>query len=105
MHVVLWEFRVRPGHEQEFERAYGPRGLWEDLFRQGEGYMGTELFRDLAERKRYLTIDRWSSRAAFESFRARHLGEYEALDRHCSVMTESETQVGSFSCVSAPVPD
>lgn len=97
MHVILWEFRVRRGHEQEFERAYGPRGFWAELFRRGEGYMGTELLRDLSEPGRYFTIDRWGSQAAFESFRSRHLSEYEAIDRRCEAMTESETQVGSFS--------
>jgi hypothetical protein len=31
MHVIIWEFRVQAGREEEFERAYGPAGGWARL--------------------------------------------------------------------------
>ena len=31
----------------EFERAYGMDGEWAEFFRQGRGYIGTELLRDV----------------------------------------------------------
>ncbi|MGH9751090.1 MAG: antibiotic biosynthesis monooxygenase family protein [Candidatus Polarisedimenticolia bacterium] len=96
MYVLVWEFRPRRGREAEFEAAYGPEGEWVRLFRTVEGYLGTELHRDTADSRRYLTIDRWSSRSAYESFRAAHREAYEAIDRRCVAFTEKETPVGSF---------
>jgi heme-degrading monooxygenase HmoA len=101
-HVILWEFRVRPGSETAFESAYGPAGDWARLFRQAHGYLGTELLRDCQEPDRYLTLDRWASREAFECFHRERRKEYEALDRQCEGLTASEVRLGSFSAVPGP---
>jgi quinol monooxygenase YgiN len=66
--AAIWQFRVRPGREAEFERHYGPDGTWAQLFARGEGYHGTELWRDPDERGRYLLSDAWADRASYESF-------------------------------------
>jgi heme-degrading monooxygenase HmoA len=99
MHVIIWEFRARAGREEEFERAYGPAGDWARLFERGEGYLGTELHRDGAGGRRYVTIDRWASREAFEAFRARWKKDYDDLDRRCEALTEHEAPIGSFTSV------
>jgi len=101
-HVILWEFRVKPGSEAAFEAAYGSEGDWARLFRRDPGFRGTELLR-VATARGYLTIDRWASRAAFESFQKRHRKEYEALDRMLSKLTERETPLGAMTRV-APIP-
>ncbi len=99
MYVILWEFRVRQGREKEFEEAYGPAGTWGRFFARGEGYRGTDLHRDLAGGRRYVTIDRWTSQAAYETFRDRHREEYEAIDARCEALTEHESPLGSFASV------
>jgi quinol monooxygenase YgiN len=104
MYVIIWQFVVKPGAESDFERAYGPDGIWSQFFRRGPGYLGTELLRDLEAVQRYLTIDRWSSRAAFESFQARFAGGYAAIDRQCEALTESETRMGSFESAGGQEP-
>jgi hypothetical protein len=43
MHVILWEFTIKPEKQQTFLDAYGPEGNWAQLFRRAEGYLGTEL--------------------------------------------------------------
>jgi len=96
MYVVLWEFVARPGREADFERAYGPRGRWAQLFRGGEGYLGTELWRGEG---RWLTVDRWSSEEDYARFRAARLPEYEALDREMEDLTERETNLGAFTAL------
>ena len=93
MHVILWEFRCRPGCEAEFERVYGPRGEWARLFERGEGYLGTALNRDHGSARRYVVVDRWTTRQAFESFKERFRAEYEALDARCEALTEHEAPV------------
>jgi hypothetical protein len=43
-----------------------------------------------------VTLDRWLSRAAFESFRMRHAEEYAALDREMERLTRHEAPIGAF---------
>ena len=95
-YLIMWEFRVRPGMEKEFEAIYGPNGRWARFFASGEGYVGTELNRDLKGNLRYVTLDMWSSRQAYEQFRAQHLEEYAAIDAECELMTVSEVEIGTF---------
>jgi quinol monooxygenase YgiN len=45
---------------------------------------------------RYLTLDLWVSRAAYEKFRADHAAEYRAIDAQCEALTEHEAEVGRF---------
>lgn len=96
MYVIVWEFRVRPGQERAFERAYGAEGEWARLFRQGEGYLHTELIRDAHDERRYLTLDRWRSAEAYERFRAHQREAYAALDQRCESLTEHETLLGAL---------
>ena len=49
MFLVLWEFEVKPGCEERFERVYGPGGDWDSLFRRDASHVRTELFRDTGE--------------------------------------------------------
>jgi hypothetical protein len=64
--VTLWEFEVKPGSEELFERTYGSDGEWAKLFRQDARYRGTRLLRD---------VD-WECEGM--TGREEHLGEYEA---------------------------
>lgn len=94
--VVIWEFRVAADNAQQFEAAYGPNGVWAVLFRTAKGYIRSELARDTAQRGRYLTVDYWISREAYDTFRTNNAGEYEVIDRQCENLTESEIEVGRF---------
>jgi quinol monooxygenase YgiN len=95
-YVYIWEFTVAPAHAGDFERVYGPDGDWVQLFRRGRGHLRTELLRDLDRPLRYVTVDTWESRAAFDAFRAAFADEFEALDARCAGWTSSETQIGVF---------
>jgi heme-degrading monooxygenase HmoA len=97
MYIIVWEFRVKRGQEATFGRAYGPDGEWVRFFRRGAGYLSTELLRDERDERRYLTTDRWSSRAAFDAFRAAWQAEYRALDEAYESLTEQETLIGMFT--------
>ena len=98
-YVIVWQFQVRPGKEKQFETDYGPSGGWAQLFRQAEGYLGTELNRDWKNPRRYLTLDFWESRQTYERFREQHREEYEALDLRYEQMTETEKEIGAFERV------
>lgn len=94
--VITWRFKVKPGREREFEEAYGPVGDWARLFRNHDGYLGTDLMRDTNEERVYLTIDRWRSADDFNNFKDLYLSEYEQLDRILADLTESETLQGYY---------
>jgi heme-degrading monooxygenase HmoA len=99
MIATIWRFRVRPGLQDAFERAYGPRGDWARLFARGEGYAGTELLKVGAEAATYLTIDRWLSEAHFQRTKAALAEDYAALDRCCEAYTSEETWLGLHAVV------
>ena len=95
-YLVAWEFRSRQGAEKQFENAYGPTGVWATFFEQSEGFVATELNRDLNNPGRYLTLDLWESKAAYDRFRSDHRQEYDAIDAQCEELTEQETELGRF---------
>jgi heme-degrading monooxygenase HmoA len=96
MHVILWEFQVHPTRAADFCAVYGVDGAWTALFRRASGFIATEFLRDPARAGRYVTIDRWHSRQAFDAFKVAHAAEYQALDARCEALTESEICVGEF---------
>ena len=70
-YVIVYEFRVQSGAQQQFEEAYGSQGEWVGLFQQDPAYIRTELMQDVHEARRYLTLDFWASEADYEAFRER----------------------------------
>lgn len=99
MYVVMWQYQVKAGCENEFERAYGREGEWVHLFRGSKGYLGTELLKDVVRDRRYLTIDRWTSQEEYESFLEEHVSWYQAIDRRCEVFTEMAASLGTYQSV------
>lgn len=96
MFVIAWQFDVLPEKAEEFERHYGSQGSWSHLFARSEGYIGTRLLRDSARTHRYVTLDLWTSEAAFQELRERYKQEYEDLDAALADLTSSEIRLGSF---------
>jgi len=94
--TAVWEFRVKPGKQRAFEKAYGPQGDWVQLFRTSPGYLGTELIRDRDLRLRYVTLDHWSSRQAYLRFKKEHRQAYQDLDAECEALTTREKRIGEF---------
>lgn len=94
MYRIVWEFEADPGRVADFEREYGPEGSWVRLFREGNGYLGTELFRSVSRPSRFVTVDRWSTHAAYQAFRAARARDYAALDQRCAGLTRLEELLG-----------
>ena len=95
-YCIVWRFVVAEAQQAEFEAAYGPDGPWAELFRKAEGFIGVELMRSTEKAGTYLTVDRWSSQAAFESFRERFAVEYHALDVRLEGVSKTEARIGAF---------
>jgi heme-degrading monooxygenase HmoA len=100
-YLVIWEFKVKPEAKLAFEQAYGPEGDWAQLFNQSPDYRGTQLVRDTNRPGRYLTLDRWASRAGFHQFKQAHQADYNAFDQRCEALTADECLIGEFELLSA----
>lgn len=98
-YVALWVFQVEPERTVAFEQAYGPAGTWVALFRKSPGYLRTELLRDHANPRRYLTMDFWSSQEVWRGFRSVFAAEYERLDAECAGLATREVEIGAFDPV------
>jgi heme-degrading monooxygenase HmoA len=95
MYIVIWEYRVRPGEAARFEALHGAQGEWAALFRAWPGYRATELLR--REDDRYVTLDRWDSREAYERFQEEAREEYARIDAIGDALTLEERRVGAYT--------
>lgn len=98
-YIHIWKYLVPPESAAAFEKAYGPDGEWVSLFRQHEGYLHTELHKDLADPDTFLTIDYWQSQEAYDSFREQSADEFKQLDDKFERLNNQETYIGEFSPV------
>ena len=96
MFVILWEFEVKPGSEDCFQRAYGPDGAWVQLFRGDPHYRGTQLLLDPSRPRSWFTIDFWDSESAYQNFLEANRVAYEELDRANEGLTLRERHILSF---------
>ena len=82
-----------------FEPVYGPEGEWAEFFRSGPGYIGTELLRDVEQPTRYLVVDRWESREAYNDFAAANRDEYLRRVDDTAFRYEQELRLGTYESV------
>lgn len=97
MYHIVWEYEVRADRLVEFEALYGPAGAWSRLFRQAGQYRGTDLFRDTERPTHFITLDRWTSRSAYEAYLSANRGAYERLDEAGAALTTAERRLGAFA--------
>jgi quinol monooxygenase YgiN len=95
-YIYLWAYEVSPELVDDFYELYGPEGAWVVLFRRAPGYLDTQLIVDRNQPGRFLTIDRWMSKEAFDSFRTKFDTDFAHLDRLGEELIESETMLGEF---------
>jgi len=97
--VIALVFRYEVRDPESFEAAYGAEGEWAQFFRQGQGYIGTELLRDVEEPDRYLVIDRWESAEAYNAFLTAHNDEVLRRTDESRFHYVQELRFGTFENV------
>jgi heme-degrading monooxygenase HmoA len=97
--VIELVFVYDTGNADEFEAAYGATGDWSQFFQAGRGYVGTELLKDLEQPGRYVVIDRWESREAYNEFVAEHREEYVRRVDETAFLYDRELRFGTFETV------
>lgn len=94
--MIALVFRYDVRDPEAFEEVYGPNGEWARFFRQGMGFIGTELLRDVEELDRYLVIDRWESPDAYNAFLTEHQDEYLRRSDESRLYYLQELRLGTF---------
>jgi hypothetical protein len=91
------EIPRRPRPHRRIRGAYGAGGDWTRLFRQGDGYLGTELLHPAQPGGLYLTIDRWRRESDWNDFLAAHGAAYRALDAKLAALCAEDSEIGDFN--------
>jgi len=93
VYVRVWDYAVLSEHVAAFTAIYGADGQWAELFRQGHGYLGTQLYRSVDLPGRFLTVDSWTDEASWLSFLDRFRPAYLALDARTQNLTVEEREL------------
>jgi len=96
MYIVIWKYKVKRDFAQVFEKQYGAKGVWVKFFEKADGYLTTELLKDINEQSVYLTIDKWNTKKEYECFREKKSIEYKIIDSLCEKMTDNESKIGEY---------
>lgn len=96
MFVLMWTYRVKPEHVENFKHAYGGDGVWAEAFAAGEGYIRTDLYQDPDDALVFITMDHWETKRAFERFQREHADRYWEIDAACDSWTDEENFDGAY---------
>ena len=94
MYRLVWEFDAQPQRVADFEKVYSPEGRWTTFFKLSPDYLGSELYKSTASPDRFVVVDAWRSRSAYESFRKANAAEYATLDEWCRQLLTHERMLG-----------
>ena len=96
MLVVVWEYRARPERVEDFESFYRPDGPWSELMRQSPAFVSITLMKDLADPRRFMVADRWTSVTMYEEFKREREDAWRDLSERGARLYEREAEVGRF---------
>ncbi len=102
MIAVVWQFQVRAGQQEAFEKFYGADGDWTALGRRSRSFLGSSFLRDQAHDTHYLLIEYWSEMVVYGKHRAIVLTDLKALEEKRDEFCESIVPLGIYSALDIP---
>jgi quinol monooxygenase YgiN len=103
MIAVIWQFDVKKGREEEFEKLYGADGDWTALSRQTRSYLGSSFLHDQNQASRYLLIEYWSEMIVYEQHRASRAALIDSIETRRAELVDAVEPLGI--CTALDVPD
>jgi quinol monooxygenase YgiN len=100
--AFVWNFEIKPGRHDAFERLYGADGEWTALSRRSRSYLGSSFLRDLARPTRYLVVEYWSEMVVYERHTANFRDEIARLEKERELLLESSSPPAIFSALDVP---
>lgn len=102
MIAVMWQFDVKKGREDEFEKLYGADGEWTALNRQTRSYLGSSFLRDQGRPSRYLLTEYWSEMLVYEEHRASREAKMDAIEARRAELVDAMEPLGIYSALDVP---
>ncbi len=78
---MVREFLVSEGRQRDFERIFGPAGIWPEFLGRSRQYLVSELRLKSKTERRFTLKDYWESHLGFEAFRAIHQLDCDRFDQ------------------------
>ena len=102
MIAVVWQFQVKAGQQDAFEKFYGADGEWTDIGRRSRSFLGSSFLRDQARDTHYLLIEYWSEMVVYEKHRSTADSDLKVLEQRRDELCESILPLGIFSALDIP---
>ena len=102
MVAVVWQFHIRPGSDEAFERFYGADGDWTKLSRRSRSFLGCSFLRDIAVEGRYLLVEYWGEMFVYEKHLADFDDEVQSLEEQRKRFVERMETIGVFTALDVP---
>jgi quinol monooxygenase YgiN len=100
--AVVWQFQVKPGLQEEFEKFYGADGEWTRLGRRSRSFLGSSFLRDQAHDTHYLLIEYWSEMVVYERHRKSFVSDLRSLEEQRETFCESIVPLGIYTGLDVP---
>jgi quinol monooxygenase YgiN len=100
--AVVWQFDVRPGASEEFEKLYGIDGDWTKLSRRSRSFLGSSFLRELGSETRYLLVEYWGEMVVYEKHLVSLDDEVKELEQKRVEVVESMQNLGVFTALDVP---
>jgi len=102
MIAVIWQFDVKQGHEEEFEKLYGVDGEWTALNRQTRSYLGSSFLRDQNRSSRYVLVEYWSEMLVYEQHKGSRSAKIDAIEIRRAELVDAMEPLGIYSALDVP---
>lgn len=102
MIAIAWQFDVKPGKEDEFERFSGADGDWTAVNRHARSYLGSSFLKDQSRPQRYLLIEYWSEMIVYEQHKAYRSDAIEQLEAKRAELVDHVEPLGIFTALDVP---
>ncbi len=102
MIAIVWQFSVKPGQEEKFEKFYGADGDWTAVNRHTRSYLGTSFLRDQTSSSRYLLIEYWSEMLVYEQHKSFRSDEIRRLEKLREDLVDAMEPMGVFTALDVP---
>jgi quinol monooxygenase YgiN len=102
MIAVMWQFEVKKGREEEFEKLYGADGDWTALNRRTRSYLGSSFLHDQNQSSRYLLIEYWSEMLVYEQHRTSRSAMIDAIETRRAELVDAMEPLGIYAALDVP---
>ena len=102
MIAVVWQFQVKAGKQEDFEKFYGADGEWTKLARRSRSFLGSSFLRDQAAGTSYLLVEYWSEMVVYERHRKSFVTDLRNLEGTREDLCDTIAPLGIFSALDVP---